>query len=572
MGRTSSAAASAPAEYRQRYLDLLDEKELADQAGAKRIAEVASLLERMARAVTAAGERDLARRIEELCTGLKSRPMDPGVSRQLATVRDRLLQFMDGRDRDAAAMLSALGQCVDQLDGLAQGWRLRGAVKRLRKAIGKDDMADAAKVAELGAVQKLVLDSLAPAGRSDPSESPAQAPRPETVASTQEALPRGAAAEVGVRHPGNPDPASSVDRTAGVGTPMATVDWEAVGEVLRSMLDALEVPKHLREEAATLQERLKLPLYEAAAVAALQRLQALIEGCLLAMRHEFRGFLDGVDRRLDELLLAVGGTGELVREASGQRRAITGAMQAQLSQFRSEALAAGDLEGLKRSIEGHLEKLSENLTTLGTQDHAGTQTQEAQLEAMRERLRELESESAEARRALETQRRLALTDPLTGIANRLGFDNRVEEITGAGDGEGAPAAGPFTVAMVDIDHFKRVNDTHGHDAGDRALCLVANILRSRVRATDICARFGGEEFVVLFCGADAFSSARVVEQVRGFLKECGFNYKGQHVLLTASFGVAQLGDGESIDAALRRADKALYQAKHEGRNRVVVAG
>ena len=175
-------------------------------------------------------------------------------------------------------------------------------------------------------------------------------------------------------------------------------------------------------------------------------------------------------------------------------------------------------------------------------------------------------------RADENNRVLAALDPLTGVANR-------RSLIAALDRDMARAQRmrePMALMMVDIDHFKDVNDRYGHPAGDRVLCSVVNVLRQRVRAQDLVGRYGGEEFMVLLpdtglTGAQQLARAlcKAVEESR-----CPADgVPGPGIAVTVSIGVfgGRLGSGDSWDMLIAAADRALYQAKNNGRNRVEVA-
>lgn len=127
---------------------------------------------------------------------------------------------------------------------------------------------------------------------------------------------------------------------------------------------------------------------------------------------------------------------------------------------------------------------------------------------------------------------------------------------------------PFSVLYIDADHFKSVNDRFGHDAGDRALRLIAGEIQKGLRPSDVCGRFGGEEFVALLPATDEHDAARIAERLRRRIEE---RHRFDEVTLTISVGVAQHVHGEQIDRAIRRADAALLDAKDSGRNRVVIA-
>ncbi|MBB2924645.1 diguanylate cyclase [Cellulomonas cellasea] len=136
----------------------------------------------------------------------------------------------------------------------------------------------------------------------------------------------------------------------------------------------------------------------------------------------------------------------------------------------------------------------------------------------------------------------------------------------------ASAGTPLTVVMVDLDHFKRVNDTHGHAVGDELLVFLATTLASSLRGVDVVARYGGEEFVVVMPGADVAVAARRAEEWRAACATATVPAPGGRVGATISLGVAQAVAGDTPESLLRRADDALYRAKSDGRDRVVVAG
>ena len=163
-------------------------------------------------------------------------------------------------------------------------------------------------------------------------------------------------------------------------------------------------------------------------------------------------------------------------------------------------------------------------------------------------------------RVMEATHLQAATDPLTGLLNRRSFENQVQELL--------RRKTPFTLAMGDLDHFKKLNDTHGHDAGDRALRLFSRTMRDAVRNDDLVSRYGGEEFVVAFPGLSVEAAARALGRVQEQLVLSLSS--GSVPPFTASFGVAHSNDGDTLEELCRAADVALFRAKREGRNRVVV--
>lgn len=177
------------------------------------------------------------------------------------------------------------------------------------------------------------------------------------------------------------------------------------------------------------------------------------------------------------------------------------------------------------------------------------------------------TERKTSERALQ---RAAFTDALTGLWNRRHLFAHVQRLLA----DAEPGAPVGTIAALDLDRFKSVNDTHGHDAGDAVLVEVGRRLTGSVRRTDVVCRFGGEEFVVFLQGADLAAGRRIAETIRRTVAGAAVTLPdGQPLPVTASIGVAVLrADGtEALTGALQRADAALYEAKDAGRNRVTVA-
>ncbi|WP_055129861.1 GGDEF domain-containing protein [Pseudomonas mediterranea] len=162
----------------------------------------------------------------------------------------------------------------------------------------------------------------------------------------------------------------------------------------------------------------------------------------------------------------------------------------------------------------------------------------------------------------------ALRDPLTGAGNRIAMDQVMErEIDMA-----RRHMQPLSLLMLDIDHFKRINDTYGHGAGDEVLKAVAESIKDQLRNVDMVFRFGGEEFLILLSNTSREAAATIGERLRYAAQLQDYFAAGARIELTVSLGCATLLPGESVESLLRRVDSALYVAKREGRNRLEMAG
>ncbi|GAB4252259.1 MAG: hypothetical protein Kow00129_13130 [Thermoleophilia bacterium] len=168
-------------------------------------------------------------------------------------------------------------------------------------------------------------------------------------------------------------------------------------------------------------------------------------------------------------------------------------------------------------------------------------------------------------------RREVVTDPLTNLYNRRFFQKRAEEEIA----RSLRHQQPVSLLMIDVDHFKRINDQYGHQTGDRVLQTVAKFLQDSVRQSDVCGRYGGEEFVLLLPGTPGRNAVYLADRLRRGVEEIMFTGLGvdQSVKVTVSGGVATCPrDATSYEELLARADEALYEAKHSGRNQIVQAG
>ncbi|MGA7800405.1 MAG: diguanylate cyclase [Gammaproteobacteria bacterium] len=179
----------------------------------------------------------------------------------------------------------------------------------------------------------------------------------------------------------------------------------------------------------------------------------------------------------------------------------------------------------------------------------------------------LETANRELDMALEREHRLARTDGLTGLGNRrYFFDLATHEFA-----EAKRYGRPLSVVLFDIDHFKKVNDTAGHQTGDEVLKCVARIADEHLREVDILARYGGEEFVVLLPNSNAADAAGVAERIRSNIADTCPLTDPASISVTISVGVAEFpGDADSLDPLIRCADRALYEAKRGGRNRTII--
>ena len=219
-----------------------------------------------------------------------------------------------------------------------------------------------------------------------------------------------------------------------------------------------------------------------------------------------------------------------------------------------------DIEGLH--LTGELEQVQHALLKQISEVIQSNQRLEEDLTYTRHRMEQQAQEIDETRRE-------ARTDALSGVANRKDFDERLHYMLTVFKRESTP----FVLILADVDHFKWINDTHGHQAGDRVVTHVGEFLKQYIRNGDYVARFGGDEFAMLFPNTDLDTGAVLAEKIRLALTRSNFDVgvNGERVAATFSMGVAAVRAGDTRDSVFERADKALYQSKNAGRNQVNVA-
>lgn len=212
-----------------------------------------------------------------------------------------------------------------------------------------------------------------------------------------------------------------------------------------------------------------------------------------------------------------------------------------------------------------VERINEELNASNTADTEAVVGAVAKLlqtnRQMQHQLASAEERLQDQARQIECQTTAALTDALTGLANRRALDDSLARRVA----DFQRLRQPFWMMMLDVDHFKRFNDTHGHQAGDEVLRGVARVLRANAQKSDLVARYGGEELVVVFNGSLSAATQKATA-IRQAIDNARFHFEGVELHVTVSVGLAEIASGEDAAGLMRRSDEALYTSKNSGRN------
>ncbi len=359
-------------------------------------------------------------------------------------------------------------------------------------------------------------------------------------------------------------------------SPAATVEHADVGavdeqhpsQVLAELLEHLEWPEQIQRDITSLREHLLQSPDPGGWVSALENVTTLLADVLGQTRLRIKAtedFLVQVTSQLEELDRYVSGSRD-ARQASlksGQR--LGHMVDEEVQQMHRRVATGNDLDLLRKQIGDSVDTIRQHVQShiLGERKrHAKTEQLENNL---KQRTEQQEQELRQVRKQLREAHRRATLDSLTGIPNRMAYDERLAE-----EYKRWKRYNNFLVLMVwDIDDFKQVNDRFGHQAGDKTLRIIAQILKSRIRETDFIARYGGEEIVTLLIGSPVEDALKVAEEMRVAVEASAFHTGGKRVGITVSCGISEYRSGDTPESVFKRADKALYRAKAEGKNRCI---
>lgn len=283
--------------------------------------------------------------------------------------------------------------------------------------------------------------------------------------------------------------------------------------------------------------------------------------------------IDDVERRLKDLIYKQSTLKKNLSDAQDRLKNMLANFVDRLADFASTTGEYHDRIGVcadKISKAHDITELSDVLDVVMHETRAvqlAAQRSRDELMEMRARVHEAEQEVARLHAELEQASDMVRHDALTGALNRKGMEEALEREVGRARRKEAP----MCLAMLDIDNFKKLNDTYGHDAGDQALVHLTQVVRETLRPQDTLARYGGEEFVVILSDTGLDNGVQVMVRVQRELTRKFFLHRNDKLLITFSCGVAELAADEDAPAAIKRADQAMYLAKRAGKNRVMAA-
>lgn len=560
--------------WREKYLGALDEQEQLEKKSARQQEILRSALVRVSLAADGQDEA-LDTILLRLRENLRGEFNALTIGQTLEQVEKAALAFESHRDQSGLDVRTALTELVKSLQSLKLP---KGTAKELDSYLSqlpersKKIRLYPALLQELARIQQQALaeieqpktgflgkllgtktaDQGKPAGQVEEEDFIVSLPLPGEAAApaietTARAVPESAA-------PAVVTPARQDDKNAALAAQIAGV--------LKDFLCSLENEAAIKTRVSRISAKLAEGMAPELLVPTLETIRDLVMEAYLADNQAFASYLKNVNLELAEIYAVLGGA---VKHSQNERevsRKLQDDMMREMGELESSAATATDLNQLKDRVKSQLGNIRQALDTYQHGDHAQQQLAQ-QLETLGAKIKTMEVEAEKNRTTLEKHRKKALQDPLTELPNREAYNERATAEVQRWQRYGRP----LSVAIFDIDHFKRINDTFGHQAGDRVIKVIGRSIAKRLREVDFFCRYGGEEFVALMPETDSKTALSVLEKVRESIANASFNYKDQPITITVSVGLTEFKSGDDLEAAFERADQALYSAKSSGRNR-----
>ena len=345
---------------------------------------------------------------------------------------------------------------------------------------------------------------------------------------------------------------------------------EPPNEVLLELLERLDLPAGLEAEVERLKQRLAGDLTPASlsrSVADLADLIARARQAVQQEKDEIERFLADLTNRLGEIDASLADSMQAHQQMVSARHDFDRRMTGEVRGMEESVREADELEALKAAIRARIEHIQHHMQDWREKESAREARLREENEQLAAQLEAFRSEAMGLHDKLEEARREAMRDALTGLPNRMAWEERMQAELARAERHGRP----LTLGILDVDHFKRINDRFGHPAGDRVLRILADLFRQQTRASDFLARFGGEEFMLVLPETSGPDALVVADKLRESVAQAHFHYRKQSVPVTLSCGLAQYRPGETLEQLYARADAALYRAKEGGRNRCELA-
>jgi diguanylate cyclase len=443
-------------------------------------------------------------------------------------------------------------ELVEELEGKERAWAKLEAA--LRGAAGKLAMAALGQSPELDTAIDHVMAVL----RTDPTTL--------NLDSSMTGLMRALKAEAAVET--KSAPAGGAANGGVLIVPTASAVTDEIVILLRALVRRLAEIPPLAEAAATLARRLEIGVPEDGwepFLVSVADAVGEVANSLESQRRELEAFLDQVTQQLAEFEDWTRWQAGAAQSRREDTAGLSLTVQAEMVHLQQEVTLSPDLAYLKTKVQSRLDNVARELMEFRHKEAERHAEDERRASELAKEISKLKGRTDELMQLCAEQESRLMIDSLTGAHSRYAYERRLGEEFQRWQRH----AQPLSFSIWDIDLFKRINDSFGHEAGDRLLRGVVDLFMRNKRVEDFLARIGGEEFVLLLPMTTLEAASRVAEKLRLVVEAAAFRHHGEPVSVTISAGLTDFRAGDTPTSVYERADRALYQAKQQGRNRCV---
>ena len=342
-----------------------------------------------------------------------------------------------------------------------------------------------------------------------------------------------------------------------------------VFDVLMTLLDNINFPENVAERIQHIRDGLKnlytgdMNLQLVSAITALATILDDIFERVDKDKKKIDNFLLQINKDLQSMDQGITETHKLHTQKQELEESIDFKVTSEVHEMESLLSSRTEIEVVKKSVHGSLQAIRSHMETFKQEEQERNRRSRAVTDELRYKLDKMEKECNFLKQQVLEKHEQVLSDPLTGIRNRLAYEEAIQMECDRYNRYGRP----LSLMMLDIDHFKQVNDNYGHGSGDKVLQMIAKLLASNIRNVDFLARYGGEEFIIILPELTAQDARLVGQKICKAVAAQQFDIGGHQFKVTISAGITRMNHGDTPESLFERADSALYLAKERGRNR-----
>ncbi|MGI1679397.1 MAG: GGDEF domain-containing protein [Cellvibrionaceae bacterium] len=581
---------------RDKYIELVDEQAELEKTSGEQIASLRRTLIRVS-LIGDGVDAELDGALDSFRDEVRANKTTSFL-RELSAVENAVLAFDHRKSARQEKIIGIINSLCDGLTGVAPNREIKKRIKKFTKALPatlQKQYAINDVLSELSELQQLALQNSETkqvsllqkflGGKNNDSESFLEddesnysLDNPGSLDSSDQET-SGKSNTVGLKEEGaeelrhdnkaTPSHIGQKERDDSIANSELPIDFKAIAkratEILQSLLDEVKPENCVEEKIINARERIINGLSWNDFVPTLEDIRDLIMQSNVEADKGFSNFLIQIDQELKTLSqLAKSATFSAQQQDAWQEH-VESEVGTQLQSLTKEVGKADDLDDLKSTVNSRIKEIR-SVIAKPSDKNDSAKTLANQVQALMSHVKKLESEAEKTKNTLAEEHEKARKDTLTGLPNREAYNEKSHEEYS----RWRRYSNPLSMAVIDIDHFKQINDSYGHQVGDKVLKLLARETLKHLRDVDFVARYGGEEFVVLLPETTQQSALVALEKVRTGLADIPFHFNNKPVKITVSIGISEFGNGDTVDSVFARADKSLYSAKNNGRNQCVL--